>query len=266
MKSLLFRAYLIYQSIFPINRGKAFLARLLHRFFGPFLTECKNGVLLELHINSSMDLAYLRDDSESFDVIESELMKLNEGDVFVDIGANIGYLTILASKRVGASGHVYSYEPSEREYSRLLRNLAVNKTSNVHASRLALSNFTGQVALWVSEEHTGLNRILSPGANVAGDVSVPVSRLDELLYLPEIKLIKIDVEGAEFLVLEGMTALFNRTAIDSIVVEITPDFLRRYGHTKAHIYEFMRNQGFEPQVNSDRWQYDEIFLNTCPRK
>src|SRR4030095_11405574 len=82
---------------------------------------------------------------EDYELTEREFLKrlLRPGDVFVDIGANIGLFTILAGRYVGAEGAVYAFEPCAKTYERLLANVELNRLTNVSCYQAALSNHTG---------------------------------------------------------------------------------------------------------------------------
>jgi len=127
----------------PAHRGKFRILSLLDHLFGPFvLNNYAEGIYLTVYLSSSMDTSYFGAPTSAslgtlsgkpIDEVAPLLVKaLRPGDVFVDIGANIGFLSIMASKRVGASGLVVAIEPSSREYGRLLANLTRNQVGKVH--------------------------------------------------------------------------------------------------------------------------------------
>lgn len=258
LKSFVFCSYLLYKKYFPVERGKDFISRLLNKLFGSFIVKVDNGIILEVFINSSMDLSYI-EDKGSTSKMESQIANLKEGDVFVDVGANIGYFSIIASQKVGKSGKVYSFEPSRREYVRLLKNIDLNKASNIVPFNVALSNSNKELEFWVAEGHTGLNRIAVENLSGGSNISVPAFRMDYILDIEKIDLLKIDVEGAEYLVLDGMSEIFKKCSLKILVIEITQIFLEKYGHSKKMIYDLMEKNGFSAKINSDEWQYDEFF-------
>ena len=86
---------------------------------------------------------------------------LSPGDVFVDIGANSGYYSLLASQIVGQRGHVYSFEPHHDTYSRLVRNVELNSLNNVDMVNMGVSSFDGEGELFVSKSSDGLNSLKS---------------------------------------------------------------------------------------------------------
>jgi Methyltransferase FkbM domain len=72
--------------------------------------------------------------------------------------------------------------------------------------------------------------------------------------------VKIDVEGAEYAVLSGMKSFLKKNNLKTVIVEITPKFLKRFNHNKDGIYALMEECGFQATVHSSDWQYDEVFI------
>jgi FkbM family methyltransferase len=135
---------------------------------------------------------------------------LGEGATFVDIGANIGWFSLLGASLVGAAGHVIAIEPNPRNVALLRQSAKDNGFDNIDVLAVALSERPGAVAL----ETDGSNgRIIPvdgpPAAPVAAEFVVASYPLDEVLAsagIAHVDVIKIDVEGAEPLVLRGGTA------------------------------------------------------------
>lgn len=167
------------------------------------------------------------------------LRYLKAGGVFVDIGANTGYFTVLAALRVGRAGRVLAFEPNPMVARQLHEQLRANSVEDwVTISAVALAERDeNDVPFYVScwPENDGLSS-LTPGSETLArgglrpDVSIPVSvrRFDSWVQtdaqmLPNIDLVKIDVEGAESRVLEGMSGLLARTPPARIICETMPD-------------------------------------------
>lgn len=126
---------------------------------------------------------------------------LPAGGVFYDVGANIGFLTVLACRLVGPGGEVHCFEPVEQTLEQLRRNLDANGfVASIH--EIALSDREGETAM-VADGPLGRARLGE------GRLRVRTARLDDL-DLPQPTVIKIDVEGAESLVLRGMPELMRR--------------------------------------------------------
>ena len=164
---------------------------------------------------------------------DTVLTTLSEGDVFVDIGANSGYFTVLAALRVGARGRVFAFEPNPTVREQLQRHIELNAIADrVAVSDLALADEDkDDVRLFVScwPDNDGIAS-LAPSAETLArgglrtDTSIPIRiRMFDTWVrsarLPRIDLMKIDVEGAEARVLSGMSATFATLRPKRIICE-----------------------------------------------
>lgn len=158
-------------------------------------------------------------------VIEQNLAP---GDVFVDIGANIGYDTLLASSRVGSAGRVVAIEASPRTFALMNRNLAANTfSSNVRAVNAAVSDLPGTLDLYeVNAANIGAATTLASrgGTLIASVEALPLEQILTPDERSRLRLIKMDVEGAEPPILRHLLErLSTYPATMDIVVEATPD-------------------------------------------
>lgn len=261
IKNIISYLYINYLYKFPINRGKNFLARVLTKIFGTFIVKTKDGISLEIFLSSPMDTSYYAFNFNN--LILSEINNLNERNIFLDIGANIGYYSIVASKKVGESGRVYSFEPSAREFKRLLKNIELNQCSNIVPLNIALSNTTDEINFSIANGHTGLNSFIISEKSVPKTVQIAQTlTLDTLLNLKNrtIDLAKIDVEGAELNVLIGMEGILKAKTIKRIIMEITPKFFNCFNYTKDDVYRLLYRYGYKSLINSSSDQFDELFV------
>lgn len=170
---------------------------------------------------------------------------LRPGDVVADVGANVGTLTILASRLVGPAGHVLALEPNPNTYRFLLRNLTLNHARNVTAVRAAAgaADGTGGLIAGRSDDQDRIGE---------GGMEVPVRSLDSLLAtdVRPIRLLKIDVEGFEKAVLEGAPQLLRRTRF--VYFETGDELSLRYGYSTLDLVEYVRAMGFDVLVPTDR--------------
>ncbi len=167
MQTLIGRLALGYARLMPNHRGRFRALAILDGLFGPFRLRTPAGPVLEVYLSSIMDLSYFRHAHKvqggchSIDDAAPRLIAgLKSGECFVDIGANIGYLSLLASRVLGQSGRVVAVEPSPREYRRLLRGIILNGAANVVPIHGALGASAAAMALEVSRYHTGLNHLV----------------------------------------------------------------------------------------------------------
>jgi FkbM family methyltransferase len=125
---------------------------------------------------------------------------LKSGDVLYDIGANVGFYTVLGSSIVGPEGAVYAFEPMPRNLEFLRRHVAINRLENVRVIDAAVSDREG-TATFDDSQHPSMGSL-----SESGSLTVRTLRIDDLVSAGEIRpptVVKIDVEGAEGLVLEG---------------------------------------------------------------
>lgn len=155
------------------------------------------------------------------------LKLLSPGDVCVDVGAHVGYYTLLASKRVGSHGHVYSLEPAATTYAELCANLALNAVSNVTAVCAAAGAADGYGLLCnASSENSGASSVRVPATEEEtslAETRVRVLSLSSVLHsdhLGRLRLVKIDVEGSEVDVVRGLTSLFEAGIRPALIVEL----------------------------------------------
>ncbi|MFM9448330.1 FkbM family methyltransferase [Streptomyces acidiscabies] len=165
---------------------------------------------------------------------------LGPGDVFYDIGANVGFYTVLGARRVGPEGHVYSFEPLPENVAALRRNAGFSRWPNVSVLEYALADRSGPAMLTpAGEPFWARLSTLPPPPGARAAIPVSCRSVDELVRGGQIALphvVKIDVEGAELGVLRGMAGTL-RTARPVIVCEThgteeeTRTFLSAAGYT-----------------------------------
>lgn len=177
---------------------------------------------------------------------------LQPGDVAVDVGANIGYVTLLLSKWVGRDGRVISFEPVPQTYELLRHNLRCLHVRNVTAINLGLSSESGIFRMCIPVDQDGVgNYYEARMANVPSSphpknsVLVEVGRLDS--YLPEVparlSFIKIDVEGHELEVLQGSERIL-RSVKPALLIEVngSPDEPETKTH---HLFRLLAGMKYE---------------------
>jgi FkbM family methyltransferase len=165
------------------------------------------------------------------------------GATAVDIGAHIGFYTMLLSRRVGSEGRVYAFEPETENVQLLRRNIALNRYNNVVLEDAAVSDETGHASLSISEHNRGDHRLV-PLGSLGRTIVVRTIGLDSYFdgkRKPNI--IKVDVQGAEWRVLAGMQHLL-ATASPIIVMEWTPDLIDLSGGDAKAVIRELRGRDF----------------------
>jgi FkbM family methyltransferase len=171
---------------------------------------------------------------------------LRAGDGVIDVGANVGYYTMVAAKLVGSTGCVHAFEASPRIFPWLRANAELNPTANIQVHSQAVTDRCGEVEFYTARaEKTGFSSIRNLGERADHVTVVPTVSLDSILdELPQIRLVKIDVEGAELLVLRGMQQLILRDR-PHIIFEIDDCFLRELGADARQQCEFLIRLGYD---------------------
>jgi len=169
---------------------------------------------------------------------------LRPGDLFVDVGANIGSYTVLASAAVGAT--TMAFEPIPATFQSLLDNIHLNRMADrVEAFNSAVGRSKGEIEMTVDRDTT--NQAIQAGENYSGQTAkVPVVTLDEALKgRPVPKLIKIDVEGFESEVIAGAQAVLSNPAQQAVIMELNGS-ATRYGIDESALHRQMLEFNYKP--------------------
>lgn len=200
------------------------------------------GCLFETHPRNACGPAFA--ESHCLEVVFL-LARIQPGDVVVDVGANIGLLTVLMAERVGPTGHVYALEPEARNVEILRRNLARNSLANVTVIPKAASDTSGCRTLHLSKTHAELHR-MHPSRLCENTVEVESTTLDELLHAEDrpIAWVKIDVEGHELQVLRGMRTIIERNPQIQLFMEFCPRWLDEGCTGAVNLLDSLARMGF----------------------
>jgi FkbM family methyltransferase len=159
---------------------------------------------------------------------------LRPGDVFVDVGANIGYFSVLAASAVGDAGAVFAFEPDADNFRLLQANAALNHQQHcIHAVQGALSDAAGEGRLFLADDNLGDHQVY---AGEDDRPSVPITLYHGSDYLQHrlrrLDLLKVDTQGSEFHVITGLMPLLTQLPQPPrIIIELTPHSLRQAGAT-----------------------------------
>ncbi|AQW51641.1 FkbM family methyltransferase [Streptomyces violaceusniger] len=175
--------------------------------------------------------------------------RLKPGDVFVDVGANIGYYSILASRLVGARGKVVAIEASPTFHRILLRHTRRNGCANIRALNAAVSDRDELLTfILASSRNMGANSVVPYDGPAESTFDIAAQPLPRLLTEEEItraRVIKIDVEGAEGGVVRGLLPLLDKLRPDAeLTVEVTPQRMSELGDSVAELLIALKDHGF----------------------
>lgn len=154
-------------------------------------------------------------------VIEQYVKK---GDVTIDIGANVGKISLLLSKQVGDNGKVFSFEPEQTNYNTIQKNIEINNIKNIQVIQKAVTDKTEQTFIEISHASTGHQIISKPNEKTKQIESIS---LDDYFINQKIDFVKIDAEGSESKILKGMINLINSNPEIKIAIEYNTNILKQ---------------------------------------
>jgi FkbM family methyltransferase len=175
-----------------------------------------------------------------FEDMAFALHVLRPDSLFVDVGANAGSYSVLAAGVAGS--RVLALEPVPGTFARLVANLELNGlTERVRALNVAAGSAEGALAFTSGSDVT--NHALHPSEADSGSIVVPVSRIDDVLAGEVPELVKVDVEGYEYAVIDGGPFCFSSAGANSVLVELNGSG-ERYGWRDAQVAELLFAAGY----------------------
>jgi len=207
------------------------------------------------------------------DELEFTRKYLRDGDIFLDIGCNIGLFSLTAAPVVGDMGKVICFEPSPITFTRLLENISLNGFKNISPINIGLSDKDAVLKFNISNNGYDAWNTFAPSVELEKlqeSINIEVSTLDKQMdYLEKetISWVKIDVEGWENLVLKGGERLFKD--FDPVVmIEFTESNTFAAGYFVQELYDILidwgykwyrlEGQGFKPETKRIHYPYDNL--------
>ena len=229
------------------NRQFRSFARFLNERFSPRRDICVRVNAHSMYANTlDRILALYLWKFSALEGFETELLKetLQEGSVVYDVGANIGYYSLIFADIVGSSGKVYAFEPDPDNYRLLCRNIEANGYDNIVPVEMAVSNKKESINFFVSKENRGDHRIYDP-KDVRSVISVQATTLDQFAADQEPpNLIKMDIQGSEYLAVCGMERLVRQHKDLVVICEFWPYALQKGGTPPGAFLEKLQSLGF----------------------
>ncbi len=209
--------------------------------------EAVRGLKMFLHPDDSVITARIMAD-RIWEPTETHwvVRMLREGDTFIDVGANVGYYTLIASRLVGPTGHVVAFEPDPVAFRIMKRNVQLNGLENVTLERKALSNESGVIQLFLADANKGDHRIFQTDEEQRPSIDVDAVTLDDYLGadVASVDFVKIDTQGAEGLILEGMQRILASNPELVIALEYWPYALAELEFEARDVLEHLRAHDF----------------------
>jgi FkbM family methyltransferase len=232
-------------------RGKLRLIRFIKQILrlDSVLAETKAGIML-LDPGDLVQSQILMNGCFEPKTLDLIISMLGEGDCFVDVGANVGQFSLAAAHCVGASGRVVAIEPSPSICAKLLVNRRLNGFEDkIEIFAAALADNDCCVRFEVPPpDNCGRSRELeTKNKGLVETFFVPALQLTKAMQLVDVakvKIVKIDVEGAELRVLRGLLANGTRSFPDNIIFEFVP-WQFNYGSSPGELLQFLDKSGYK---------------------
>jgi FkbM family methyltransferase len=184
------------------------------------------------------------------------LRMISRGDVVVDVGANVGFFSLLMGLLVGPEGRVIGFEPGENNIPRLIANIALTRLKNIELVEKPASNAAEGISFYLNADDSGGNALWDPGEFPGNErsksrpqiVTLQATTIDAeitRLALPTPKLIKVDTEGAEHRVLAGARGLLNGCNVPYIIAELHEFGLAKLGSSQMDFRRYMEGFGYD---------------------
>ena len=194
---------------------------------------------------------------------------VKEGDIFIDIGANIGCYTLLAAKLVGQKGKVIAFEPVSNVFERLKYNVELNNAKNIELNCKAVYSGSGTINLFLAcSDNLGMASVFHHDAENGITEKVETVSMDNYILttkLNRVDFIKIDVEGAELFVLRGMKMVLE-TLRPVIIMEISGEVIKCSGIIEDELLTFIKNlnyipKGIDKEGNAVEMEKNQAYTN-----
>lgn len=239
----------IHKLLYGYGIGQIYPFKVAFNFLVSHLRNTKDAIDVQGHKMYIDALDCLRVSIRGvYEPFETELIKkeIKKGDIVVDIGAHIGYYTLIFAKLVGEEGKVFAFEPSPENFALLKKNVEINGYKNVTLVQKAVSNKSGTLKLYLCEGNAGDNRIYDSHDD-RRSVDIEAVRLDDYFKngSGRINYIKMDVQGAEGAAVLGMSHLLESNKALKILTEFWPDGLQKFGTSPGEYLQLLTNLRFK---------------------
>lgn len=179
---------------------------------------------------------------------------VKEGDICINVGANVGYFSSVMSKIVGKSGKVYAIEANPNFEQYIKKNSYNIKTNNVSILMFAAGSYTGEIDLFINTDNCGDNRVFDPEiiTNVVHDhfsskkelIKVRIDKVDNLVNSDKVDIVLIDCQGWDHEVIRGMKNIIS-ISMPKILTEFVPKWITDLGEDPAQILKEYQDFGYD---------------------
>ncbi|WP_165825446.1 FkbM family methyltransferase [Pedobacter yonginense] len=187
---------------------------------------------------------------------------IKKGDTVIDVGANIGFHTLYFAELTGNTGKVIAFEPVQYNFKSLLNNISLNKFANIHPHNVALSNKAEEISIHINEDsvNPGAFNLFETGKGTVVKCEVG----DDVLNNEHVNFIKIDVEGYESFVIEGLKQTIKKHK-PYLIFEFDRNYQQKTGLPPSHIFDILTPLGYSffAVTNKGLVEFDLKKVKSC---
>lgn len=204
------------------------------------------GIKFRLDFNKAVDKRLFLNGFEK-DIIEYYNKALKKDDVVLDVGANIGIYSLIAGKKVGTKGKVYGFEPADIAFERLQYHIDLNGLNNIVPIKSGVSNYTGKAEFNICEDDAFNSLGDKPLKEIINKNTIDIVSIDEFVSqnnISKVDVIKVDTEGAEFLVFEGAEKTLEKFK-PTLFFEINPIVTKGFSNNIDQLLKLIRSYDYK---------------------
>jgi FkbM family methyltransferase len=229
-----------------------FYAKILSRYVIPYLNLNCEVDGHKIFINTMFFPLLIGGNYEPFEtkIIKEEVKK---GNTVLDVGANIGYYTLILAKQVGKEGKVFAFEPGPDNFALLKKNIHLNNYTNVILEQVGVTNKTGGTCF-------KSDRVYDSSVG-RGLINIKTIQLDDYFkdYQGNIDLIKMDIEGSEGNAIKGMSNILQKNENIKMITEFWPSGLEAVGTSPEEYLKMLLEYGFKIyNINEEKEEIESI--------
>lgn len=235
---------------------------VLIKFFFPLKRRIINMSSTKLSVDpiSAYGLRLIKNNEYERILLDEILKTLDNGSTFVDLGANEGFFSIIASSKCGNDGNIIAIEPQQSMVQVINTNINLNGINNITIIKKGVSNVLGKTRIInYPSINTGASRIGSSWRyRLYKSEEIELDTLDNILSSCNVNIvdaIKIDIEGYEYNALMSANDLLNRKLIKNLFVEIHPQYLKDLNQTADMVREFMESKSYNFREINDVYHF-----------
>ena len=212
-----------------------------------FLYKSRHGFSIFLNIENNVDKAIF---FETFERGTINLFKrlVEPGMTIFDIGANIGFYSLVASTKLKNTGKIYAFEPADIPYNQFRKNIEINNLTNVQLMKLGVAEKDGTVSFNICDDDAFNSIGSAPMREVKQTLQIEVVAIDSFCAkenISQIDILKMDTEGAEFLILSGGKGVFSSEKAPIVFCEYNRITAKGYENTLNDYEQLLKDYGYQ---------------------